>query len=122
MNKEIHVGKLIEDVIRSNYISISSVARKIHVNRRSVYNWFKQSDLRPYTLHRICDVLVYEFSVKLPEYFNEEYIDKKSFRSPSEERVETIDADPVTNSAEYWINKYIYLLEKYNEVLAKRDN
>ncbi|MEJ6981346.1 helix-turn-helix domain-containing protein [Pedobacter sp. P351] len=119
MNKDIHVGELIEEVIRSNHLSISDVARKIHVNRRSVYNWFKQKALRPYTLHRICYVLAYEFSVKLPDYFKQELIDSSDFTPPSAENPPVKEGDPEASSVQYWINKYIYLLEKYNETLAK---
>lgn len=119
MNKDIHVGELIEEVIRSNHLSISDVARKIHVNRRSVYNWFKQKALRPYTLHRICYVLAYEFSVKLPDYFKQELIESSDFTPPTDEKIAVKEADPEANSVQYWINKYIYLLEKYNETLAK---
>lgn len=119
MNEDIHVGEMIEEVIRSNRISISDVARKIHVNRRSVYNWFKQKSLRPYTLHRICYVLVYDFSVKLPDYFKEEFIQNKDFIPPLVDKKSDVEGDLETNSVQYWINKYIYLLEKYNETLAK---
>jgi transcriptional regulator with XRE-family HTH domain len=119
MNEEIHVGEMIEEVIRSNRLSISDVARRIHVNRRSVYNWFKQKSLRPYTLHRICYVLVYDFSVKLPDYFKEQFIQNKDFAPPASEKKLDLESDTESNSVQYWINKYIYLLEKYNETLAK---
>jgi len=119
MNEDIHVGEMIEEVIRSNRLSISDVARKIHVNRRSVYNWFKQKSLRPYTLHRICYVLVYDFAVKLPDYFKEEFVQNKDFVLPVSEKKVDHETEEESNSVQYWINKYIYLLEKYNETLAK---
>lgn len=119
MNEDIHVGEMIEEVIRSNRISISDVARKIHVNRRSVYNWFKQKSLRPYTLHRICYVLVHDFSVKLPAFFNDQFIQNKEFAPPASDRKADVMAETESNSVQYWINKYIFLLEKYNETLAK---
>ncbi len=119
MNEDIHVGEMIEEVIRSNRLSISDVARKIHVNRRSVYNWFKQKSLRPYTLHRICYVLVYDFSVKLPDYFKEQFIQNKDFALATSEKKIDVETNTESNSVQYWINKYIYLLEKYNETLAK---
>ena len=112
MNEDIHVGEMIEEVIRSNRLSISDVARKIHVNRRSVYNWFKQKSLRPYTLHRICYVLVYDFSVKLPDYFKEQFIQNKDFALATSEKKIDVETNTESNYVQYLINKYINLHEK----------
>jgi hypothetical protein len=121
MNEEIHVGKLLEELIRSNNLPISEVARKIKVNRRSLYNWFEKTSLRSYTLQRICYVLVYDFSVKLPDFLREEFLqDKNLLQSAPETKVEAEDEG--INSAQFWMNKYIYLLEQYNQVLAKEIN
>lgn len=118
MNADIHVGEVIEEIVRSNQLSISDLARRIHVNRRSVYNWFKQKNLRPYTLQRICYVLVYDFSIKLPEFFNKEF--PITNLPPSGDKSEP-QAEPEAdqNAVQYWMNKYIYILEKYNEILAR---
>lgn len=114
MNSEIHVGELIEELIRVNQLSISEVARKMHVNRRSVYNWFKQKSIRPYVLHRICNVLASDFSIELPLVMKETQLDfKEKSEAPGKEK--KVDFNSVT----YWMNKYIYLLEKYNEVLSR---
>lgn len=108
-----HVGELIEELIRVNQLSISEVARKMHVNRRSVYNWFKQKSIRPYILHRICTVLAYDFSIELPKVIKEE----QTKMGNSEDMV-VPDKAVESKTVSYWKNKYIYLLEKYNEVLS----
>lgn len=119
MNEDIHVGKLLEDLIRANGLTISDVARKIKVNRRSVYNWFKQKTLKSYTLQRICYVLVYDFSVKLPDFLNEEFLQHKTEIVPLTTTKTDTEEESEMNTVQYWMNKYIYLLEKYNEALAK---
>ncbi|MDB5019809.1 MAG: hypothetical protein JWQ28_936, partial [Pedobacter sp.] len=42
-----HYGQILERAIRRNGNSISDVARLLNINRRSVYNWFNQAQLRP---------------------------------------------------------------------------
>lgn len=114
MNSSIHIGEMIEEIIRVNQLSISEVARKMHVNRRSVYNWFKQKSIRPYILHRICNVLAVDFSIELPSTIKDVQAKNKEpddFQPPEKE------SD--SNSVNYWMNKYIYLLEKYNEILSQ---
>lgn len=113
-----HIGELIEELIRVNHLSISEVARKMHVNRRSLYNWFKQKSIRPYILHRICNVLSNDFSIELPSIIKESTGTEIGRPKPSS-RETPEEANP--NTVSYWMNKYIYLLEKYNEMLAKNE-
>ncbi|WP_207425893.1 helix-turn-helix domain-containing protein [Pedobacter sp. SYSU D00535] len=114
MNMDIHVGEMIEELVRVNQVSITEIARKTHVNRRSVYNWFKQKTLRPYTLHRICEVLASDFSIELPGIFQEK---QQSFKKQAEQEHES--AGKESGDVFYWMNKYIFLLEKYNELLDR---
>lgn len=117
MNDDIHVGRILEELIRSNNLEISEVSRKIKVSRRSLYNWFKKKSLRSYTLQRICYVLVYDFSLSLPQFLKEEFLqDKDLLQLPADTKDEP---DERINSAQFWMDKYIYLLEQYNQILAK---
>ena len=120
MNEDIHIGKVLEGLIRSNNLEISEVSRKIKVSRRSLYNWFRKKTLRSYTLQRICYVLVYDFSLSLPDFLKEEFLqDKDLLQRP----VDTKDEEGERiNSAQFWMDKYIYLLEQYNQILAKEVN
>lgn len=118
MKSEMHIGELIEELIRVNHLSISEVARRMHVNRRSLYNWFKQKSIRPYILHRICNVLANDFSIELPSIIKEAPMpDTGRNKTPPKESKEEVNS----NTVSYWMNKYIYLLEKYNEMLAKNE-
>jgi transposase-like protein len=118
MESQMHIGELIEELIRVNHLSISEVARKMHVNRRSLYNWFKQQSIRPYILHRICNVLANDFAIELPSIIKET---PRQDDSKHKTQAREVSEEVNSSSVSYWMNKYIYLLEKYNEMLAKTE-
>ena len=111
---ESNAGQIVERVVRRNKVSISELARRLHVNRRSVYNWFDQKTLKIDIICKIGHVLNHDFSVDFPEAFGErgfglmenliESVNDSEHRHPS--------------SVHYWMVKYIALLEKYNELLS----
>jgi predicted transcriptional regulator len=111
---EKHHGQIVERMIRRNGYSISELARLTKVNRRSVYNWFNQRQLKPEIIFRIGCVLNHDFSTEFPSLFSAEEFNKQT--------TETVDDLVLKNSLEagssmYWKDKYIDLLEKYNELL-----
>ena len=87
---EEHRGSELEKEIRKNGINISELARKIGVNRRSLYNWFKEKNLKSSIVKRISEAISAE----------------------SEEQ------SPDNNEVDYWRDKYISLLERYVQVLS----
>lgn len=112
---EQHYGQLVEKVIRRNGYSISELARLTKVNRRSVYNWFGQKDLKPDIIYRIGSVLNHDFSVEFPNLFvqNDFKVLPNTSRYLKESQIQEGD-----NNASYWRDKYIALLEKYNDRLT----
>lgn len=101
---EKHHGELVERVVRRSGMSLSELARKTKVNRRSLYNWFQQKRLHADTILRIGTALNYDFSEDFPEY---SLINKSvPYAVPSEE------------AENFWMNKYIELAEKYNDLLS----
>lgn len=108
-----HHGQIIEKVIRRNGYSISELARLTKVNRRSVYNWFNQRNLKSDIIYRIGSVLNYDFSNEFPDLF---------INAHSGEPIPVIKAnfDAIDGRNDlYWKDKYIQLLEKYNDLLIK---
>jgi hypothetical protein len=112
---ELNAGQIVERVVRRNKVSISELARRMQVNRRSVYNWFDQKTLKIDIICKIGHVLNHDFSVDFPEAFGErgfavmekivDEMDDKEHKQP--------------NSVHYWMVKYISLLEKYNALLSQ---
>lgn len=109
-----NAGQIVERVVRRNKVSISELARRMRVNRRSVYNWFDQKTLKIDIICKIGHVLNYDFSADFPEAFGDrgliiekvlDEIDDNAYKHP--------------NSVHYWMVKYIALLEKYNTLLSQ---
>ncbi|WP_291401634.1 helix-turn-helix domain-containing protein [Daejeonella sp.] len=103
-------GEIVEHVIRRNNISISELSRRLRVSRRSIYNWFTQKNLSFDIILQIGEVLDYDFSSDFPDKLN----GRKSNHTQAYQG--DMHMNDFQNSANYWRNKYINLLEKYNEV------
>ncbi|MDB5019132.1 MAG: hypothetical protein JWQ28_259 [Pedobacter sp.] len=110
-----HYGQILERAIRRNGNSISDVARLLNINRRSVYNWFNQAQLRPEIIYKIGHVINYDFSVDLPHLFTPEDFIRKP-RLAVNKQGELMED---TNNSNTWQQKYIDLLEKYNALLSE---
>jgi AcrR family transcriptional regulator len=107
-----HHGQLIEYTIRRNGYSISDLARELCINRRSIYNYFKSPKIRHDVLLSIGKILRHDFSRELPGVFTQAEINHmnnpvKEFKYP-----EFISAE-----TDEYKEKYLSLLEKYNDLL-----
>ena len=99
---ENHHGQIVERIVRRNGHSITDVARLTNVNRRSVYNWFSQSRLKPEIISKIGEAINHDFSKDLPE-LNQQHNPHYFY----------------DNDQKKWKTKYVELLERYNELLIK---
>ncbi|TKB97610.1 helix-turn-helix domain-containing protein [Pedobacter cryophilus] len=105
-------GEIVELVIRRNNLSISELSRRLHVSRRSIYNWFTQPNLSFDIICKIGDTLGYDFSSDFPDLFNGR--ESRMIKYITTDR----NLEEAQNSASYWRSKYINLLEKHNEILS----
>jgi predicted transcriptional regulator len=107
-----HYGQILERAIRRNGNSISDVARLLKMNRRSVYNWFNQAQLKPEIFFKIGRVIDHDFSIDLPHLFTPEDFAKNPGMAVNK------NGELMENASnENWQEKYIDLLEKYNALL-----
>lgn len=102
-----------EQAVRMERIGISELSRKLNVSRRTIYNWFGQEDLNPHIILKIGEVIGHDFTVELPEAF----IGKHKAMLNAEHHVATDGVQIDSNPVYFWMNKYVSLLEKYNELL-----
>ena len=113
------MGKIIERVVRRDHIRISELSRKLHVSRRTIYNWFNQDTLSFEIICKIGSAIMHDFSKEFPEEFaridNEIGDNMNAFANS-----DPMSASAPSGSVEYWMNKYIKLLEKYNELLSHK--
>ncbi|TFF39842.1 helix-turn-helix domain-containing protein [Mucilaginibacter psychrotolerans] len=107
---EKHYGQIVEYRVRKNGYSISELAKGLQVNRRSIYNWFNQRNLKKDIILSIGCLLRHDFSEEIPEMFSPDDFNCILY-TPAK------DAD--TNAEnEHYKNKYVALLEQYNQLLV----
>lgn len=109
-----HAGSIVETIIRKQGHNISKLARYMKISRCTLYNWFEHDTLPFDILVRIGSYINYDFSSDFPEMFPsspEPVLEKQTLQSQLQE----------SEKVDYWIRKYILLLEKYNECLLNQN-
>jgi plasmid maintenance system antidote protein VapI len=114
-----HYGEIIERTIRRNGYSISELARLMKVNRRSIYNWFNQPKFKPEIIFKIGCALKHDFSNEFPELFSSVEF-QHAFNNSK--LLNTALLSEEREKINYWKDKYINLLEEYNQILAISSN
>lgn len=109
----IHVGNILEQVLRMERIGISELSRKLRVSRRTIYNWFEQENLNIQILLEVGEIIGHDFTAELPENLLNRH--QNVLNEEDKSLVSNTDVD--NNSVYFWMNKYINLLEKYNDLL-----
>ena len=104
----IHRGEIVEQAVRKSGFPIAELARRMKRSRRHVYNLFENPNISLDVILEVGKVIHHDFSKEFKELRNHHVSDN------SEEYV--IETD---NNVEYWKNKYLLLLEKYNELLER---
>lgn len=108
---------IIERIVRTK-IGISELSRLLNVSRTSIYNWFEQEYLPIDTVCKIGYAIGHDFANEFPEDF------AKAGNQIMASLI-TGNADQQQyyhNSVQYWMNKYISLLEKHNDLLNRLSN
>jgi len=101
-----HVGKQLEDAVRASEWSITALAQKLNLSRKTIYNYFENPDLEDHVVKRFEQVLhVYIVN-------ENQHIGHASESNQAAYKVE--------GSAEFWKDKYLDLLEKYTRLLEKK--
>ncbi|MCC8426356.1 helix-turn-helix domain-containing protein [Mucilaginibacter sp. UR6-11] len=110
----IHHGQVIERAVRCNQMGISEIARRLNVSRRTLYNWFETKQLAPDIIYKIGFVIDYDFSKEFPEEFTKKASSLNVGLLSNSQSTDDKVKDPVY----YWMDRYIKLLEKFNELLS----
>lgn len=110
----IHRGETVEKAVRESGYSITKLAKRMGKSRRHIYNVFENPQVPIETVLEIGRIIHYDFSDILPQ--GGFYISPDSHNISSDNKGAY---GPNEQSVEYWKNKYLILLEKYNAVLEK---
>ncbi|WP_175634211.1 helix-turn-helix domain-containing protein [Pedobacter ghigonis] len=108
-------GEILERLVRRDRMGISELSRKLHVSRRTIYNWFGQDRIGHEVIWQVGKLLGQDLSSSFPEAF-------PKYSEPTDQPAEAskqIGSD--SNSVYFWMNKYIHLLEKYNDLLVTEE-
>lgn len=112
MVAQLKQGEVLERLVRRDRMGISELSRKLNVSRRTIYNWFRQDRLNQVVIWQVCKLLGQDISTAFPDAFIE-------YNAEQESKIAEHDQmGAETNSVYFWMNKYIHLLEKYNDLLA----
>ena len=102
-----HRGEIIKGAIYKSGYPITGLAKRIGKSRRWMYQMFENSNVSLDIVLQIGKIIHYDFTEEIKEFnpyqnaVNEPATDYKNEES----------------QAEYWKNKYLKLLEEYNEIL-----
>jgi hypothetical protein len=107
-------GDVIERIVRTK-IGISELSRILHVSRTSIYNWFEHGHLNLETICKIGQAINHDFANEFPE----EFAKGQNQISTAHISENETNNESCERSVHYWMNKYITLLEKYNELLTE---
>lgn len=108
------LGLILEKVLHRECMCISEIAKNLNVSRRTVYNWFGMKNLDLEIIYKIGNVTGYDFSKDIPGFDKM----KQAFEEKAIKQSLILDEED-SNAVHYWMEKYISLLEKYNNIILK---
>lgn len=102
-----HRGEIVKEAVYKSGFPITELAKRLGKSRRSIYLLFESSNVSLDLVLQIGKVIHYDFKAEIKEFSLSKEIDI-SLKS---------DNETEEYNAEYWKNKYLKLLEEYNEIL-----
>jgi len=110
----IHRGEILQKYIQSlnPKVSVAALARKLDIDRTTVYLHFKNDNLDYSTILKYGKALKHDFTVEFPEML--QYISE--VEEPLSEYT-AITVSEALRERDYWKDKYIALMEKHNELI-----
>lgn len=101
-----HKGQVIQKAVKESGVAITQLAKKLGKSRQWIYNIFESSQVS-------VDVII-EVGKAIHHDFSNDFKQLKKYVQPGENN--KVEEDNV----EYWREKYIKLLEEYNQLLKKK--
>ena len=105
-----HRGKIVEKVARQTDTPIKTLAKELDIGRSTVYRNFEDPELPYETIQAYGKVLKYDFSEVFPDMVVTEHV--YSYKPKNIQELES--------ERDFWKDKYISLLERYNKLILKQ--
>lgn len=109
-----HRGELLQAVISKSDLTIKQITSRAGYSRSSYYNHIADPGLPIDVLIKYGKVLRYDFSADIPEVGKYNFTDEVIPRPQPKTLQEAIE------DRDYWRDKYINLLEKYNSLMEQK--
>ena len=110
----IHRGQVLSAVVEASNLNKTDVAEKAGYSRSSYYNHIEDKNLPYHILAAYGKAIKYDFTEEFPE------MPKYLFEDPAENYNKAPTIEEITQSRDYWKDKYVELLEKYNKLIEER--
>jgi len=108
-----HRGEILQKAVRKSGIPLSKVARQVGKSRTWLYNQFESQDVGLDILLEIGKVIHYDFTPEIDEF-------SRISQSINGGSVDEDAEEYSTETAEFWKNKYLQLLEEFNLFIRER--
>ena len=105
-----HRGEIIKEAVYRSGYPVTELAKRLGKSRRWMYLMFENSNVPLDIVLQIGKFIHYDFSDEIKEFNSSQ----KVFEKP------LLDSIKQENDAEYWKNKYLKLLEEYNDLLKMK--
>ncbi|SNR71835.1 hypothetical protein [Flavobacterium sp. ov086] len=105
-----HRGEIIKKAVYKSGFPISELAKRLSKSRRWMYLMFENSNVSLDLILEIGKIIHYDFKEEIKEF--------NPFQKTITES--TTDYQIDESQVEYWKNKYLKLLEEYNQLLKRQ--
>ena len=107
-----HRGEIIKEAVYKSGLSITQIAKRMGKSRKWTYNMFENNSVSLDVVLQIGKIINHNFTNEI----NDLHFIKKSVVKTSSEYLAN------KKSSEYWKDKYLILLEEYNDLLKENNN
>ncbi len=110
-----HRGEIVEQAVRQSGYSLTKLTQRLGKSRRWIYHAFENPILSIEVILEIGKIIHHDFS--------DEIIDLKRYSAKIAQPLTSLQNqsdNSIISQNEYWKNKYLLLLEKYNALLENR--
>lgn len=109
-----HRGQLVEDAVRKSGFSLTVVAKRLDISRRTLYQWFTYPDLSSRKILKIGKVIGQDFSDQLSDLGN--VVNEYEYPYGGSE---TLDYKKVLTERDKYLSLYHDLVAKHSKTMDK---
>src|SRR6218665_1665096 len=106
-----HRGEIVKKAVYKSGYPITELAKRLLKSRRWVYLMFENSNVSLDMILQICKIINYDFKDEIKEF--------SPYQNTTNGSASEYQNDE--SHVEYWKNKYLKLLEEYNQILKKNN-